>query len=114
MAEGVSAEVGLTIGLTAAAVSYVVVLLVIDRPALDLRRLPGWRPVGWESAAAAAIVTGTWLRYLAMAMIPLAIVSAVGRVNILVILLLSRRTTTLRLWVGGALIIAGTVLFSLA
>lgn len=112
MEEGASAEIGLTVGLTAAAVSWVVVMSIFDRAALDVRRLRGSRPVLWETAAAATIVTGTWLRYLAMALIPLAIVSAVGRVNILVILLLSRRTTTLRLWIGGALIIAGTALFS--
>ncbi len=47
IAEGATAEIGLTIGLTAAAVSYIAVLLVIDRPAVDLRRLPGWRPVAW-------------------------------------------------------------------
>lgn len=112
MAEGASAEIGLSVGLVAAAVSYVLILAIIDRSALDVRRLPGLRPALWEAGAAAAIVTGTWLRYLAMALIPLAIVSALGRVNILVILLIEHRATTLRLWIGALLIIAGTVLFS--
>jgi drug/metabolite transporter (DMT)-like permease len=113
MAEGFSAEIGLTVGVTAAALSYVLILIVVDRPALDVRRLPGWSPVLWELAAAVAIVTGTWLRYRAMALIPLAIVSALGRVNILVILLLARRSVTPRAWLGGALIIAGTILLSI-
>jgi drug/metabolite transporter (DMT)-like permease len=113
MAEGASAEIGLSVGLVAAAFSYGLILLVIDRPALDIRRLPGMRPVLWEAGAAAAIVTGTWLRYLAMALIPLAIVSALGRVNILVILSIEHRSTTMRLWIGALCIIAGTVLFSL-
>ncbi|MDA3949385.1 MAG: hypothetical protein PF508_09165 [Spirochaeta sp.] len=112
LAEGFSAEIGLTVGVTAAALSYALILLFIDRGALDVRRLPGRGPVLWELSAAAAIVTGTWLRYRAMALIPLAIVSALGRVNSLVILLLARRSVTPRVWIGGALIIAGTMLLS--
>jgi drug/metabolite transporter (DMT)-like permease len=112
MAEGFSAEIGLTVGVTAAALTYALILFLVDRPALDVRRLPGWNPVLWELAAAVAIATGTWLRYRAMALIPLAIVSALGRVNILVILLLARRSVTPKTWLGGVLIIAGTMLLS--
>ncbi len=113
MAEGHSAEIGLAIGLIAAALAYFVVLLISDRQALQVRAVGEFRLAGWELAAALSIVTGTWLRYEAMALVPLAIVSALGRVNILVILLLARRTVTTRVWVGGFLIIAGTVLLSL-
>jgi uncharacterized membrane protein len=113
MAEGHSAEIGLAIGLIAAALAYFMVLLVSDRQALQVGAVGEVRLAGWELAAALSIVTGTWLRYEAMALVPLAIVSALGRVNILVILLLARRTVTPRVWVGGFLIIAGTVLLSL-
>lgn len=112
MAEGFSAGIGLTVGVTAAALTYALILLFVDRAALDVRRLPGASPAVWEFAAAVAIVTGTWLRYRAMALIPLAIVSALGRVNILVILLLVRRSVSPRVWLGATLIIAGAVLLS--
>ncbi len=113
MAEGHSAEIGLAIGLIAAALAYFLVLVCSDRQSLHLGAAGEWRLAGWELAAALSIVTGTWLRYEAMALVPLAIVSALGRVNILVILLIARRSVKLRVWVGGFLIIAGSVLLSL-
>lgn len=113
MSRGHSAEVGLSVGLIAAAAAYAIVL-AISEPGALADTLTTDRPTAlWELAAALAIVTGTWLRYEAMATIPLAIVSALARINIFVILLLARKTVTLRVWVGGALIIAGTVLLSL-
>jgi uncharacterized membrane protein len=112
MADGHSAIVGLSVGLIAAAAVYTGVTLSLNRGSLRLRSLERLSPVSWELAAALVIVTGTWLRYLAMGLIPLAIVSAVGRVNILVILLLAGRSVGPRIWVGGMLIIAGTVLLS--
>lgn len=112
MAEGFSAGIGLTVGVSAAACTYALILFFLDRPALEVRRLPGAGPAMWELAAAVAIVTGTWMRYRAMALIPLAIVSALGRVNILVILLLARRSVTPRVWLGGTLIIIGALLLS--
>jgi drug/metabolite transporter (DMT)-like permease len=113
MADGHSAIVGLAVGLVAAALAYGGIALISDPGALDLRRLERLRPISWELAAALVIVTGTWMRYVAMGLVPLAIVSAVGRVNILVILLLAGRSVSPRVWAGGALIIAGTVLLSI-
>jgi uncharacterized membrane protein len=112
MADGHSAIVGLSVGLIAAAIAYTGVALASDRAALRLGRLERLTPISWELAAALVIVTGTWMRYVAMGLVPLAIVSAVGRVNILVILLLAGRSVGPRVWIGGVLIIAGTVLLS--
>lgn len=113
VAEGTSVETGLAIGLTAAAGAYLVTLFVTNRGAFDLRGLPGWRPVAWEVAAALTIVTGTWLRYRAMNLLPLAIVSTLGRISIPVILIIERRRATVRIWIGCALIVGGTVLIGL-
>lgn len=113
MSEGHSAEVGLSVGLIAAAATYAFVLAVSEPRALQDAFRADRATTLWELAAALAIVTGTWLRYEAMATIPLAIVSALARINILVILLLAGKSVTRRVWIGGVLIIAGTVLLSL-
>lgn len=113
MREGHSAETALVVGLVAALISYAGILAIIDRNSLRIRIGSHLRPLAWETAAAVSIVTGTWLRYVAMSLIPLAIVSAVGRVNLLVILLFARRAITPRVWLGAALILSGTLLLSL-
>ncbi len=112
MNEGHSAQIALAVGLVAAAVTYFFILLIRDRDALTLPTVTTIGPFSWEVAAALVIVAGTWLRYEAMDRIPLAVVSAVGRVNLLVILLIARREITRRVWVGGFLIIVGTVILS--
>lgn len=112
MRDGHSAEIALAIGMTGALLSYGVVLLLFDRKSLKINRVSGLSPFLWEAAAALAIVIGTWLRYLALDLIPLGIVSALGRINILVILLLVRKEITWRVWAGGALMLAGTLLLS--
>ena len=109
LAEGYSTHIALTVGVTSAFIAYVVLLAVFDRRSLKLTPFRAAGSMKWEVAAAFSIVAGSWVRYLAISLIPLAIVSALGRVNILVILLLSRREVTWKVWVGGALIVAGAI-----
>ena len=109
MMEGHSPHIALTVGVTAAFVAYVTLLALFDRRSLDPTPFRSRESLGWEVAASASIVTGSWLRYVAMTLAPLAIVSALGRVSILVILLLARREVTWKVWVGGSLIVAGAI-----
>ena len=102
--------IGLAVGITAAWLAYVAVLALVDPAALTVRPTGLRRALRWESAAAVSIVAGTWMRYVAMDLAPLAFVSALGRVNILVILLLAAKSVTWRVWLGAALIIIGSVL----
>ena len=114
-----SPTVAVTIGLTSATIAYVLVLIIGGR----LHRMhstarPGALP--YQLAAGIFIATGTWLRYIAVGMIPIAIVSTLGRMNIPVVLALSplfltgaRERVTPRLWLGAGLIIVGAALVTL-
>lgn len=87
-------EIALAVGMSGAFLSYITTLLLFDRKSLQVSKAFGFRPFLWEGGAAVAIVIGTWLRYIALEIIPLGVVSALGRINILVILLLARREIT--------------------
>lgn len=74
----------------------------------------------FQIGAAVAIGTGTWFRYIALDIVPLAYIATLIRVNILVVLLLTpfllparKHRVTLRTVLGAAMIIGGTLLVSL-
>lgn len=87
----------------------------VSRAADRTSRLP--RGVTFQLLAALAIGLGTWFRYIAVDAAPLALVATLGRVNILVILLLTpfllpgrMHRLTPATWLGAGLIILGSAL----
>lgn len=114
-----SPTVAVAIGLASATIAYVLLILASGRVhRMHSTARPGALP--YQLTAGIFIATGTWLRYVAVGMIPIAIVSTLGRMNIPVVLALSpvfltgaRERVTPRLWLGAGLIIVGAALVTL-
>ena len=93
----------------------------------DLGPTDSGHPVGgraiaylFQFGAAVAIGLGTWFRYIALDVAPLALVATLIRINIIVVLILTplllpghRHRITPKTLAGAGMIIAGTVLVSL-
>ena len=109
---------GVTIGMVITALVYGVLLLLRRK---QMERGP-ISPDAWLFQIAAGVFVGlaTWARWIALDMAPVAVVMALGRANVPVViflapLLVGRRAerVTVRVWVGAALIVAGAVLLNL-
>ncbi len=130
--EGSSPLLAVAVGLFVATVVYFFLFLlpgVVQRNGALTRAEtphPGsrrWASPGvlFQLLAAVSIGLGTWFRYVAVDLSPLALVATLGRVNILVVLLLTpfllrgrRHRLTPATWFGAGLIILGTILVAVA
>ena len=108
---------GVTIGMVITALAYGV-LLLFRRKKMERRPIT---PDAWLFQIAAGVFVGlaTWARWIALDMAPVAVVMALGRANVPVViflapLLVGRKAerVTVRVWVGAALIVAGAVLLN--
>lgn len=113
LATGVSPVAGLWIGFLLALAVYLPFFLIRRRsfPTSNISNSTYLVQV----LAGLAITLGMWSRYLAMQSVPVGVVTALGRINIPLILLLSPifyksriDATSPRLWIGSLLIIGGT------
>ena len=109
---GATSLSGLWIGFAFALLIYIPAYLLNRRknPPLDNPSSAIWLQI----AAGIAIAFGMWFRYIAMNTVPIGAVTALGRLNIPLILLLSPLflksrldATSPRLWIGSLLIIGG-------
>ncbi len=114
--------VGLLIGFLTALLFYLLVSLGqrLRSPVLPDSPAPATAPTMGrvyvlQIAAGVAIALAMWFRYIATATVPIAVVTALGRVNIPTILILSPLvlktpidTTSLRLWGGATAVLLGT------
>jgi uncharacterized membrane protein len=109
---------GVTVGMVIPSVVYGVVLL-FRRKKIRRGSIPkdAWL---FQMAAGTIVGLSTWARWIALDMAPVAVVMALGRVNVPVViflapLLVGRKAerVTPRVWLGAALIVAGTVLLNL-
>lgn len=109
---------GVTVGLVITSVAYGIVLL-FRRKKIQQGSIPqdAWL---WQMAAGVAVGLSTWARWIALDMAPVAVVMALGRLNVPVVILLApllvgrkAERVTLRVWLGAALIVAGAVLLNL-
>lgn len=73
----------------------------------------------WEIAAAIFISLATWVRWIAIDLAEIAVVLALGRVNVPMVMILSpiiiggaKEKVTVMLWIGAALIIAGSLILT--
>ena len=109
---------GVSIGMIITSVAYGVVLIFRRE---QIRQGPIPRDAWLFQVAAGAIVgLATWARWIALDMAPVAVVMALGRTNVPVViflapLLVGRKAerVTARVWLGAALIVAGAVILNL-
>jgi uncharacterized membrane protein len=109
---------GVSIGMSITAVVYGV-LLVFRRKQIQQGPIP-WDAWLFQVAAGAIVGLATWARWIALDMAPVAVVMALGRTNVPVViflapLLVGRKAerVTARVWLGAGLIIAGAVILNL-
>lgn len=109
---------GVTIGMVITTVAYGLVLILRRK---QVRQGPISRDAWLFQVAAGAFVgLATWVRWIALDMAPVAVVMALGRMNVPVViflapLLVGRKAerVTARVWLGAALIVGGAVILNL-
>ena len=109
---------GVTIGMVITALIYGV-LLLFRRKQIQQGPIP-WNAWLFQIAAGAIVGLATWARWIALDMTSVAVVMALGRTNVPIViflapLLVGRKLerVTVRVWLGAGLIIAGAVLLNL-
>ena len=109
---------GVTIGMVSTTLAYGV-LLLFRRSQIRQGPIPHGELL-IQLLAGAAVGLSTWARWIALDLAPVAVVLALGRLNVPVVLLLapllvgrSAERVTARVWLGAALIVAGAVLLNL-
>lgn len=105
------------VGMVACTLVYGAVLLA--RPRRNRSPIPR-RAMAVQLLAAVLSALATWARWVAVDLIPVAMAITVGRISVPVVLLVSPlvlgsklERVTLRLWLGSALIVGGSVLLVL-
>lgn len=109
---------GVTVGMVITAFAYGILLLFRRK---QIQQGPISRDAWLFQLAAGAIVgLATWARWIALDMAPVAVVMALGRTNVPIViflapLLVGRKAerVTVRVWLGAALIVAGAVILNL-
>jgi drug/metabolite transporter (DMT)-like permease len=110
---------GVTIGMGMSAISYGIILLLRrERP--NLNEVPR-KSLFYQIGAGIFVGSSTWIRWIALSLAPVAVVLALGRVNVPVVIILSiilvgqqeERVTT-RIWIGATLVVAGSLLLIFA
>ena len=109
---------GVTVGMIITTAAYGV-LLLLRRKQIRQGPIPAeaWL---FQVAAGAFVGLATWARWIALDMAPVAVVMALGRTNVPVVILLApllvgrkAERVTARVWLGAALIVAGAVILNL-
>lgn len=106
---------GVTIGMAISALSYGIILLIRqERP--NFKEVPR-ESLYFQIGAGIFVGSSTWLRWIAFTLAPVAVVLALGRFNVPVVIILSifligqqQERVTGRIWLGAALVVAGSLL----
>ncbi|MGD8466180.1 MAG: EamA family transporter [Anaerolineae bacterium] len=108
---------GVTVGMVIPTAVYGVVLL-FRRKKVQQGSIP-WDTWLFQVAAGTIVGLSTWARWIALDMAPVAVVMALGRANVPVVIFLApllvgrqAERVTPRVWLGAALIIAGAILLN--
>ncbi len=108
---------GVTVGMVITASAYGTMLFFRRG---QIRQGPiSWDPMFFQLAAGIFVGLATWARWIALDMAPVAVVLALGRMNVPVVILLSpllvgrkQERVTTRVWLGAGLIVAGSVILN--
>jgi uncharacterized membrane protein len=108
---------GVTMGMVVTASAYGIIL-VFRRGQTRLEPVSR-DAIFFQLAAAVLIGLSTWARWIALDMAPVAVVLALGRLNVPVVIVLSPllvgrqlERVTVRVWLGATLIIAGSLILN--
>ena len=108
---------GVTIGMVVTTIAYAILLIFQRRPLglTDLSR----DTVIFQLLAAVFVGLATWARWIALNMVPVAVVLTLGRLNVPVVILLSPllvgrhlERVSARVWLGASLIIIGSLILN--
>lgn len=109
---------GVTSGIVMTTAIYAIVLLIRWRRPVPQGAI-SWDAIFFMTLAGASVGLGTWARWVALDMISVAVVIALGRLNVPIVLLLApllvgrqQERVTARLWLGAGLIIAGSAILN--
>ncbi len=110
---------GVTVGMGMSALAYGIILL-LRRDRLNLSEVPR-ESLYYQLGAGLFVGSSTWVRWIALSMAPVAVVLALGRLNIPIVIILSiflvgqkEEHVTARVWLGAALVVAGSILLIFA
>jgi drug/metabolite transporter (DMT)-like permease len=110
---------GVTIGMAMSAIAYGI-LLLLRRERLDLKQIPR-ESLYYQLGAGLFVGSSTWLRWIALTMTPVAVVLALGRMNVPVVIILSiflvgqkEERVTSRVWLGATLVVVGSLMLIFA
>ena len=108
---------GVTVGMVVTASAYGIIL-VFRRGQVRLGPVPR-DAIFFQLTAAVLIGLSTWARWIALDMAPVAVVLALGRLNVPVVIVLSPllvgrqlERVTARVWLGATLIITGSLILN--
>ncbi len=106
---------GVTIGMLISAFAYGF-LLLLRREKLNISVVPR-ESLFYQLGAGLFVGSSTWLRWIALTYAPVAVVLALGRLNVPIVIVLSvllvgqkEEQVTARVWLGAGLIVAGSLL----
>lgn len=109
---------GVTVSMVSSTVVFGVVLAVRRRPLAD--RIDSRTALGFKVAAGLLVGLSTWMRWIALDLTTVAVVLSVNSISVPTVLLLAplvvgrhREHVTRRLWLGAALVIAGSLVLIL-
>lgn len=110
---------GVTIGMGISAIAYGIILL-LRRDRLNVRNIPR-ESLYYQLGAGLFVGSSTWVRWLALDLAPVAVVLALGRLNVPIVIILSiilvgqkEERVTARVWVGATLVVAGSIMLIFA
>jgi len=108
---------GVTVGMIANMIAYAVVVLVQRNKWKDYHITP--EALRWQLVAGILIGVGTWFRWIALDLAEVAVVLALARINVPVVVAISpllmgkqMERVTPRLWFAAALIVAGSLVLT--
>ena len=106
---------GVTIGMIISAVAYGILILIRREPVSD--RTPTLDSILFQIAAGILVGLSTWMRWIALDTAPVAVVLALGRLNVPVVILVSLvligqeiEQVTFKVVLGAALIVVGSLI----
>ncbi len=112
-----SPVVGVTIGLLAN-VPFYFLLLIYRKREWQGKPLPR-KSFYWQLLAAVLVALATWVRYIALDTVPVAVVTAIVRISVPIVIVLSllmldqkHERVNWRVWVGGSMIVGGAMILT--
>lgn len=112
-----SPVIGVAVGLSANVLVYGV-LLWLRRSTWRGQSIPR-SALYWQLAAAIFVALGTWARWIAVDLVPVGVVSAIERLSVPVVIVLSllmldqgHERVNRNVWIGAAMIVAGAIILT--